>query len=87
LKTKLKDRHFNTTEVTEEETHALLNMSQSMTSMMLLNKGRSNGNGAYAKKRTTLRVMVANRLKLLFNQMATPIPEIMDESGIPLYRC
>jgi hypothetical protein len=47
---------------------------------MHLKNDRSAGNGAYARKRTTSRVKVASRLKVSFDQMAEPVPEIMDGS-------
>jgi hypothetical protein len=53
-------------------------------------KHRSTGNSAYARKETTLRVMVASRPKVCFDQMATTVPEIMDVikrltlAGLPL---
>jgi hypothetical protein len=77
LKTKLKGRHFDTTEVMEAESQAVLN---SLTEHDFQDAfyGRSVGNGAYAQKGTTSRVMVARRPKV--NQLAAPVPEIMDGS-------
>jgi hypothetical protein len=52
---------------------------------MHLKNGRSAGNGAYAQKGTTWRVMVASSPKIIFfDQMAEPVPEIMDEFE-PIY--
>jgi hypothetical protein len=45
LKIKLKGRHFKTIEVTEAESQALLNTLKNTTSRMLLQNGRSAGNG------------------------------------------
>jgi hypothetical protein len=39
---------------------------------------QKSGIGAYRQKRATLRVMVASRLKVSFDQMAAPVPEITD---------
>jgi hypothetical protein len=45
-----------------------------------LKNGRTSGNGAYARKGTISRVMVASRSKVRFDQMAARVPEIMDGS-------
>jgi hypothetical protein len=47
---------------------------------MHLKNGRSSGNGAYVQKGITSRVMVVST-KLVFDQMAAPIPEIMDTNS------
>jgi hypothetical protein len=47
---------------------------------MNLKKGRSAENSAYAQKGTTSRVTVDSRPRVSFNQMAAPVPEIMDGS-------
>jgi hypothetical protein len=54
LEIKLKGRHFDTTEAIGAESQAVLNMA----SRKNLQNGRSAGNGAYARKETTLRVVV-----------------------------
>jgi hypothetical protein len=46
---------------------------------MHLKSGRSAGNGAHTKKGTTSRVMVTSSPKIIFDQMAAPVPEIMDK--------
>jgi hypothetical protein len=38
---------------------------------------RSAGNGVFQLNGTTSRVMVASRAKVVFDQMAEPVPEIM----------
>jgi hypothetical protein len=74
LKRKLKGRHFDITEVIEAESQVALNT----TSRMHLKNGRSAENRAYMQKGATSRVMAASRPKVSFDQMAAPIPEIMD---------
>jgi hypothetical protein len=51
---------------------------------MHLKNGRSTGTGAHMQKGATLRVMVTSKLRV-FDQMAAPVPEIMDSSGIYKY--
>jgi hypothetical protein len=46
--------------------------------MHLEKNDRSAGNGGYAWKGITSRVMVASRPEIKFDQMAAPVPEIMD---------
>jgi hypothetical protein len=70
LKIKLKGCHFYTIEVTEAETQAMPNTA----SRMRLRNGRSAGSGAY------VRVILARRSKLISDQMAAPVPEIMEGS-------
>jgi hypothetical protein len=41
------------------------------------------GNFAYTWKGTSLRVMVASKPKVKFDQMEAPVPDIMDMSSIP----
>jgi hypothetical protein len=43
-------------------------------------QGRSTGNGAYSWHGATSRVMIARRPRV-FDQMAAPVPKIMDQSG------
>jgi hypothetical protein len=53
---------------------------------MHLKNGRSTGNGAYARKGTALRVMVASRPKVIFfDKMEAPVLEVMD--GALYYVC
>jgi hypothetical protein len=49
---------------------------------MNLEIGRSTGNGAYARKGTNSRMIVASRPKGSFYWMATPVPDFMDVCGI-----
>jgi hypothetical protein len=63
---RLKDRCFDTTEMTGAESQAVLNILQNMTSRMLLKNGRSAGNGAYAQKGSASKVMVASRHRVSF---------------------
>jgi hypothetical protein len=78
LKTKLKGRHFDTTRVIQAESQALLNsLTQHDFPEAFKTNGRSAGNCAYARKGTTSRSVGS---KLIFGQMAAPVPEIMDES-------
>jgi hypothetical protein len=57
----LKGRHFDTTEVTEAESLAVLDTLTEHDFQNAFKNSRSAGNGAYARKGTTLRVMVASR--------------------------
>jgi hypothetical protein len=68
LKIKLKGRHFDTPVVTEVEWQAALNILKEHNFHDAFENGRSTGNGAYAWKGTTLRVMVASKPKVTFNQ-------------------
>jgi hypothetical protein len=58
LKIKLKSRHFDTIEVMGAESQEVLN---TVTDNDAIKNGRSSGNGAYARKCTTSRVMVPSR--------------------------
>jgi hypothetical protein len=75
LKIKLKGRHFDTTEVIEAESYAVLNILTEHDFQDAY--GRSSGNGAYARKGTISRVMVASRPQLVLYGMAAPFPEIL----------
>jgi hypothetical protein len=66
LKIKLKGRHFDTAEVMEAESQAVLNTLTELDFQDAFKNDRSAGNGAYAWKRTTSRVMVASRHKFSF---------------------
>jgi hypothetical protein len=80
LKLKLRGRHFDTTEVMEAESQAVLNTLTEHEFQDAFKNGRSAGNGTYGRKGTTSRVMVASRPKVSFDQMAAPVLEIMDGS-------
>jgi hypothetical protein len=71
LKIKLKGCHFDTTEVMEAESQAVLISLTEHDFQDTFKNGRRAGNGAYERKGTTSRVMVANRAK---------VSEIMDGS-------
>jgi hypothetical protein len=68
LKIKLKGRHFNTMEAMEAEPQAVLDTFTGHDFQYALKKnGRSIGQGAYAQKGTTSRVVVAaSRLQVSF---------------------
>jgi hypothetical protein len=70
----LKDSHFNRIEVTEAESWPVLRGHDFQDAFA---NSTSDGNGAYARKGTFLRVMVAIRRKV-FDQIRAPVPEIMD---------
>jgi hypothetical protein len=61
LKIKLKGRHFDTTEVIDAESQAVLNNYTEHDFQDAFRNGRRARNGAYARKGTTSRVMVASR--------------------------
>jgi 2'-5' RNA ligase len=60
--TLLKGRHFDTIELIEAESQAVLNTLTEHSLQIAFKNVRSAGNGAYALKGTTSRVMVASRL-------------------------
>jgi hypothetical protein len=66
---------FNIVQDIEVESQAMLNTSY----RNILRNGRRAGNGTYARKRATLRIMVASRPELSFNQMTVAVPKIMDQ--------
>jgi hypothetical protein len=75
LKIKLKDRHFDTTEVIEAESPVVLNTLTEHDFQDTFNNGRSTGNGEYWRKGTTSRVMVwPLGPRLHFDQMAERVP-------------
>jgi hypothetical protein len=80
LKTKLKGQHFDTIDVIKAESQAVLNTLTEHDFQDTFKNGRSAGNDPYARKGTTTGVMVASRPKVIFDQMATPVPEIIDGS-------
>jgi hypothetical protein len=57
---------FDTTEVVEAELQEMLNTFTDHDFRMHLKSGRCAGNGAYARKATTLRVILASRTKVSF---------------------
>jgi hypothetical protein len=61
LKIKLKGRHFDSIEVIKTRSQAVLNTLTEREFQDAYKNGRSPGNCAYARKRTTSRVMVAIR--------------------------
>jgi hypothetical protein len=79
LKIKLK----GTIEVIEAESQRMLNTLTGHDFEDEFKKGQKCMNGAYTWKRTTSRVMVASRLKVI-DQMAAPIMEIMDTTSYDL---
>jgi hypothetical protein len=66
LKIYLKGRHFDTIEVMEAESQAVLNSLTKHDFQDVFKNGISAGNGAYAKNGTTSRVNVASRAKISF---------------------
>jgi hypothetical protein len=78
LKIKLKGHHFNTVEVMEAELQAVLNTLTEHGYHDAFRNGRRGGNSAYARKGTASKVTVGSRPKVSFDQMAAPVPEIMD---------
>jgi hypothetical protein len=83
LKTKTRCRHFDRIDVIEAESQTVPNT----TSRMHLKQGRSSGNGAYMQEGEFSRVIMDNRPKTIFDQMAAPVPEIMDSSGMSADKC
>jgi hypothetical protein len=74
LTIKLKGLHFDTFEVIEAESQAVLNTVTEHYFQDAFQNSRSTGNG------TTSMVMVASRPKVSFHQMVAPVQEIMDYS-------
>jgi hypothetical protein len=67
LKIRLKGRHFDTIQVMEAESQAVLNTLTEHDFQDAFKKNcRSTGNSAYVRKGATLRVTVANRPKVSF---------------------
>jgi hypothetical protein len=64
LKIKLKGHHFDTTNVIEAKSQAVLNNLTEHYFRDAFKNGRSAGNGAYRRKGSTSRVMVASRPKI-----------------------
>jgi hypothetical protein len=81
LKIKSKGRHFDTIEVIEAESQAVLNTLTEHDFQDAFTNGGSAGNGAYERMGTAWRVMVASRPKIIFGEMITPVPEIIDDSS------
>jgi hypothetical protein len=66
MENKSEGHHFDTTEVMEAESQAVLNSLTEHDFQDALKDDRSAGNGAYAWKGTTSRVMVVSRPKVSF---------------------
>jgi hypothetical protein len=66
LKIKLKGSHFDTIQVIESESQAVLNTLREHNFQDTFKNIRSIGNGAFAWKETTSRVNVANGPKVSF---------------------
>jgi hypothetical protein len=66
LTTKLKDHHFDTTEVNGAESRAELNTLTEHDFQEAFKNVRTVGNGAYARNGTTSRVMATNKPKATF---------------------
>jgi hypothetical protein len=81
LKIKLKGCHFDTSEVIEAESLAVLNTLTEHNFQDAFKNGSSAGYGAYVEKEATSWVMVATGPIVSFDQMAAPVLEIMDTSG------
>jgi hypothetical protein len=65
LKIKLKGRHFDTIEMIEAESQAVLNtLTEHDFQDAFKKKSRSTGKSGYVLKGSTLKVMVASRQKL-----------------------
>jgi hypothetical protein len=76
---KRKGRHFDTTEVIEAESQAVLNIPAEHDFRKAFKNGGSDWNCAHARKMTTLREMVTNRPKSYFLiGWQHPVPEIMN---------
>jgi hypothetical protein len=66
LKIKLKGRHFDTIEVMEAESQAVLNTLREHDFQDVFKNGRRAGNGEYARMEITSSVIVASRTKVSF---------------------
>jgi hypothetical protein len=66
LKIKLKGRHFDTIELIEAESQAVLNTVTERDLQDGFKNGKSAVNGACARKGTTSRAMMASRPKVKF---------------------
>jgi hypothetical protein len=62
----MKDRHFDTTEVIEAESQAVLNTLTENYFQDAIQNCRSVGNVAYVRKAITSRVIVASRPRVSF---------------------
>jgi hypothetical protein len=80
LKIKLNVRHFDTLEVMEAESQAVLNTLTEHDFQDAFKNYRRAGNGEHARKGTISRVMLDSRPKVSFDQMAAPGLEIMNGS-------
>jgi hypothetical protein len=66
MKMELKGRHFDTAEVIEAESQAVLNTRKENDFQDAFKNGRSSGNSAYTQKGTNSMVTVASRPKVSF---------------------
>jgi hypothetical protein len=66
LKVKLRERYFDTSEVNRAKSQAVLNTLTEHHFQEAIKNGRSARNGAYTRKGTALRVMVASRSTVTF---------------------
>jgi hypothetical protein len=66
LKIKLRGRHFDTVEVIEAESQVIPDTFTEHDFRMHFKNGRSTGSSAYARKGTTLRMMVASMPNISF---------------------
>jgi hypothetical protein len=74
LKIKLRSLHFDTMRCSRQNRRRCETPSQNTTSRRHFKHGRSAENGAYARKRTNSRVMVASRTKVSFWSDASTSP-------------
>jgi hypothetical protein len=65
-KVRLKGPHFDTTEMIQAESQAVLNILTEHDLQNAFKNDRSTGDGAYSRKGATSRVMVASRPKVIF---------------------
>jgi hypothetical protein len=79
LKRKLKGLSFVSFEVIEAESLAALNILWEHDFRNVFKNSRSSESGAWARKGTASRVMVASRPKIIFDHIAR-VPEIVDGS-------
>jgi hypothetical protein len=66
LKINLKGRHFDAVEVIKAKSQAALNILTEQDFQDVFKNGRSAENGAYTRKGTTSKVLVASRPKVSF---------------------
>jgi hypothetical protein len=66
FKIKLKGHHFDTSQVVETESQAVLNILTEHDSQDEFKNGRRAGNGEFVRKGTTSRVMMTTGPKVIF---------------------